>query len=200
MTTAPSYMTPEVYLKEERQQDTRHEYENGKIIPMGGASKEHNRIVRNILTTLWAFLKSTNNHEVYANDLRVLCPDTSKYYYPDVLITVGEEKYLDDKFDTLLNPFIIIEVLSDSTKDRDRTTKFEAYRSIDSFSEYLLVAQDKYCVEGFYKNEAGDWVIKEPVHGLEAQFTFQHLDLSLDMKDIYNKVLIQEKEEDTTKD
>ena len=190
MTTAPSYITPEIYLKEERQQDTRHEYENGKIIPMGGASKEHNRIVRNILTTLWAFLKSTNNHEVYANDLRVLCPDTSKYYYPDFLIKVGEEE----------SRRLILKTGSDSTKDRDRTTKFEAYRSIDSFSEYLLVAQDKYCVEGFYKNEAGDWVIKEPVHGLEAQFTFQHLDLSLDMKDIYNKVLIQEKEEDTTKD
>lgn len=195
MTAAPSYISPEAYLNEERQQDTRHEYENGKIIPIGGASKEHNQINFNLIGELYIHFKQSALFKAYAQDLRVYDVLKKKFYYPDVVITKGEEKYLDSKFDTLLNPFVIIEVLSDSTKDRDRTTKFEAYRSIENFSEYLLVAQDKYSVESFYKNDSGDWVIQEPAHGLESTFKFQHLDLSLELKDIYSKVEIKEKEE-----
>lgn len=185
-----TYISPETYLKEERLRDERFEYENGNTIPMGGASKEHNRIIINIIGELFALTKKQESFGVYAQDLRVFCPSTQKYYYPDLIITVEEEDYLDSHFDTLTNPKVIIEVLSEHTESRDRGIKFEAYRSIESFQEYLLVSQKKHCVEAFHKNESGEWIIDAPLHNLTDTYHFRSFDYQLSLADIYQKVTL----------
>ena len=111
-----------------------------------------------------------------------------KYYYPDLVVTKGEEHYLENAPDTLLNPLLLIEVLSGSTEARDRGPKFEAYRAIDSLREYVLVAQGQYQIEGFYRNDAGEWIIREPVAGLDNVFSFITLDLKLKLKEVYQGV------------
>ena len=128
--------------------------------------------------------------EVYATDMRVHTPLRGRFYYPDLVITGEEELFLDHAFDTLLNPMAIIEVLSGSTEARDRGTKFEAYRSVDALREYVIVAQDEYRVEGFYKNEAGTWIIRELVTGKDNRFAFHSIELELGLGDMYDRVEI----------
>ena len=177
MSIETAVLSPAQYLKDERKREEKFEYEDGKLILMGGASKEHNRITGNIFGLLWLFTRQkAENFAVYQSDLRVHTPLAGKYYYPDLVITHGKEHYLDDEFDTLLNPFILIEVLSDHTEARYRGIKFEAYRSIDSFQEYLLVSQRAYIVEGFIKNEAGKWEIQDPIHGLDQSYQFKSIE------------------------
>ena len=98
---------------------------------------------------------------VFQSDLRVHIPATDLYTYPDVVVVCGEEQYLDTQKDTLINPVLLIEVLSSSTESYDRGQKFEFYRSIDSLQEYVLVAQDRVSVEVFRKNDEGHWVLYE---------------------------------------
>ncbi len=181
-------LTPQDYLLRERDREEKYEYENGKEIPVGGATKEHNQIVRNLLTSIWNRVGDRGTMEAYASDMRVYCPSISKYYYPDLVITEGKEVYQDDTFDTLTNPVILIEVLSKGTEARDRTVKFEAYRSIESFREYLLVSQDQPRIEGFYKNEKGEWILLDPVEGMDRHFSFQTVELAVPLEEVYQRV------------
>lgn len=184
-------LSPAQYLKDERKREEKHEYEKGKLILLKGASKSHNLISGNLLVLLWNTLKIKRDFEVYASSLRVFTSEgKNSFYYPDLVITQGREHYLDDEFDTLLNPLILIEVLSDYTEARDRGIKFEAYRSIDSFQEYLLVSQKSYMVEGFIKNEAGKWEIQDSIHGLDQSYQFKCIDAELSLKDIYQNVTL----------
>ena len=125
---------------------------------------------------------------IYQADMRVQSPLSDKYYYPDLVLTEGEEYYLENAPDTLLNPLLLIEVLSDSTAARDRGPKFEAYRAIESLREYVLVAQDQSQIEGFYRNDSGEWIIRKPVAGLGHVFSFITLDLELKLGEIYQGV------------
>jgi Uma2 family endonuclease len=189
MTIPTATLTPAAYLGLERQQAGKHEYESEICIPMGGGTKAHNRIAGNLFGFIWTFLRAEAwDAQVYQADLRVFAPLRGNHSYPDIVVTLGEEQYLDRAADTLLNPSLIIEVLSDSTETRDRGIKFDAYRSIDSLKEYVLVAQDRPQVEGFHQNEQGEWVIREIVKGKAACFAFKTLPLELDLEDIYARV------------
>jgi len=188
MAEATTVLSPSAYLEWEAEQEERHEYENGKLIAMGGSSKEHNRLVRNLTTILWNHLGPLGRYEVYPSELRVKSGVDDKYYYPDLVLTEGEEHYLENAPDTLLNPLLLIEVLSESTETRDRGPKFEAYRAIDSLREYVLVAQDQYKIESFYRNDAGEWIVRESVAGLDGVFSFVTLDLELKLKEVYQGV------------
>ena len=188
MAEATTILSPSAYLEWEAEQEERHEYENGKLIAMGGSSKEHNRLVRNLTTMLWNHLGPIGRYELYPSELRVKSGVDDKYYYPDLVLTEGEEYYLENAPDTLLNPLLLIEVLSESTAARDRGPKFEAYRAIDSLREYVLVAQDQYKIESFYRNDAGKWVIQEPVVGLDSIFSFTTLDSELKLQEVYQGV------------
>jgi len=192
MAEATTVLSPAAYLEWEAEQEERHEYENGKLIAMGGSSKEHNRLVRNLTTIIWNHLRESEGYELYPSELRVKSGIDDKYYYPDLVLTKDEEHYLEDAPDTLLNPLLLIEVLSDSTEARDRGPKFEAYRSIDSLREYVLVAQDKYQIEGFYRNDDNEWIIREPVAGQDGIFSFKMLDLELKLREVYERVGIEE--------
>jgi Uma2 family endonuclease len=146
--------TPEAYLASERQAAVRHEYLDGEIIEMVGSSWEHTTIVLNLVTFLKQRLKGSR-FSVVALDMRVKAPATGLYTYPDVIIVEGERQFEDASVDTLLNPKVIIEVLSPSMERYDRGDKFEHYQSIDGFHEYVLIAQRESAVERFVRSDSG---------------------------------------------
>src|SRR5262249_52342736 len=137
------YFTVEEYLKLEREASYKSEYLDGEIFAMAGASRRHNLISINAGSSLNAQL-AERECEVYVSDMRVRVEATNLLTYPDVVVVCGEPRFHDEDADTLLNPTLIIEVLSKSTSRFDRGEKFEHYRAIESFVEYLLIAQDKF--------------------------------------------------------
>ena len=187
-TIAGNKVSEEEYLKMERSSDQKHEFEDGKIIAMGGASFNHNDIVYNIGGLLFPYLRKIKNFKVRSNDLRVYCTSLNRYYYPDIVISLEPKKIKDNDPNTLLNPQIIIEVLSKSTAEKDRSTKFEAYRTIPSLKEYILVNQYEARIESFYKEDTGVWSVKEPITGLDNTFKFQACAIELALSDIYFEI------------
>lgn len=156
MATAPNLITPDEYLQLERASDEKHEYLNGRMFAMAGANKPHRKIMGNVYVSLTASSQGTgcipDNSET-----RLFIPATGLYTYADAVLTCGEEQYQDDALDTLLNPTLIVEVLSPSTEAYDRGKKFQGYRSIPSFSEYLLIAQNEVLVEYHLRQAGGEW-------------------------------------------
>lgn len=185
---AKTYITPEEYLALERQAEYKSEYYDGEILAMTGASLKHNRITLNIGAELNLRLKS-RDCQAFASDMRVHVPATGLYTYPDVVVVCGEPQLEDEHLDTLLNPTLIVEVLSKSTARYDRTGKFSDYRSIPSFAEYLLVAQDEYRVEHYAKQPDGRWLLTE-YRSLEAVLELYSIQCSLSLKEIYDKVSV----------
>lgn len=177
---------PEEYLALERSSEAKHEYFNGEIFAMGGASPQHVLIVTNIVIELGTELKQ-GPCRVYSTDLRVKVNPTGLYTYPDVVVICDVPEFSDEQKDTLSNPVLIIEVLSDSTKDYDRGGKFEQYRTIGSFAEYLLVAQDRPHVEHYVRQSDGSWVLHE-TNRLEDTIQLTSVPCSLPLSEIYDKI------------
>ena len=150
-----TYLSPEEYITLERKAiptyDTvRSEYVKGKIVAMSGASRAHNLISGNFLGELHNQLKGSRG-EVYTNEMRVSTPSTSSYFYPDIVVVCDEPRFEDDVFDILLNPIVLVEVLSPSTEAYDRGEKFSHYRQLESLKEYILVSQDRVNVERYLR-------------------------------------------------
>lgn len=183
---AETYITPEEYLTLERQAEFKSEYYDGEIFAMTGASHKHNLITVNIGAELRNQLKG-RACEVYQSDMRVHVPATGLYTYPNVVVVCGEPQLEDEHFDTLLNPTLIVEVLSKSTARYDRTGKFSDYRSIPSFAEYLLVVQSEYRVEQSAKQSDGRWLLTD-FRSLEDVVRLDSIQCSLSLKEIYDKV------------
>lgn len=183
---AKTYITPEEYLALERRSEHRSEYYGGEIFAMTGASRKHNLIVVNIGSELRNRLKG-RACETYTSDMRVHVPATGLYTYPDVVVVCGEPQLEDENLDTLLNPVLIVEVLSKSTARYDRADKFTDYRSIPSFKEYMLVAQDEYRVEHYARQSDSRWLLTE-YRSLEDAVLLVSLDCSLPLKEIYDRV------------
>ena len=187
---AQTYLTPEEYIALERKAipdaDTvRSEYVNGEIIAMSGASFAHNLITMNISVSLHAHLGS-NECIVLANEMRVSSPLTSSYFYPDVVAVWGEPRFEDEVFDILLNPTVIIEVLSPSTEAYDRGDKFAHYRQLHSLQEYILVSQDKVRVE-HYVRQTEQWVLTD-FQRLEQHLPLTSIQCELPLQEIYENV------------
>jgi Uma2 family endonuclease len=182
-----TYITPEEYLELERKAEFKSEYLNGEIFAMAGASPRHVLIhvliMDNLVIELGAQLKG-KSCRVFSSDLRVKIPVTGLYTYPDVVILCDKPQYDDKQKDTVTNPTVIIEILSKSTKDYDRGEKFEHYRSIESFTDYVLVAQDKFHVEHFAKQADGSWLLKE-TNNLEDSIKIDSINCGLKLMDIY---------------
>jgi Uma2 family endonuclease len=156
---AVSHLTPEEYLALERGSELRHEYVDGRMVAMTGGSRNHALIVTNLGGELRQQLKG-RPCEVYTSDLRVQVSATGLYSYPDVVVVCGEPRFEDPYLDTLLNPTVIIEVLSPTTEPYDRGRTFEQYRTLESLREYLLISQDHPLVEQFLRQEADAWLLK----------------------------------------
>lgn len=181
-------LTPAEYLAFERQQtDLRHEYLNGQITAMGGASREHNLIVGNVFASLHTQLRG-RGYEVYSNDMRIHIPATGLYTYPDIAALCGEPMFEGDQFDTLLNPSVIIEVLSASTEAYDRGAKFAHYRSVESLQAYVLIAQDRPHIELFERGTDGRWVLSE-AKGLTGRLELESLGCVLDLSEVYERII-----------
>jgi Uma2 family endonuclease len=181
-----TFLTEEEYLAIERQAEFRSEYFAGEMFALAGASRRHNRIVTNLVSRLDSQLRD-GPCNVYSTDLRVKVTSTGLYTYPDVAITCGEERFADGENDILLNPLVIIEVLSDSTEGYDRGKKFENYQSIESLKEYLLVSQNSQRVEQFVKQNEKNWMYSE-IHEPGESIKIQSIECELKLEDIYLKV------------
>jgi Uma2 family endonuclease len=155
----PTLLTPGEYLEIERKAEIRSEYIAGRIYAMAGASRRHNLIAGNLLAALKTQLRG-KTCETYMADMRVNVSPTGLYTYPDVIAVCGQPQFEDAFVDTLLNPTLIVEVLSETTEAYDRGDKFAQYRSLDSLREYVLVSQNKLRVED-YLRDGEHWVLSE---------------------------------------
>ena len=184
---AYAYLTQEEYLAFERKADIKHEYCNGQFFAMSGASRAHNLISLNIAGELRSQLKS-GSCEVYMSDMLVLVDAARAYRYPDVVVACDAPRFEDDVFDTLLNPTVIVEVLSPSTAARDRGEKFAEYAHLVSLREYVLVAQKAVRVE-HYLRQGTQWVSRECRH-LDDVLQLMSINCALPLRDIYEKVKV----------
>jgi Uma2 family endonuclease len=174
------------YLQIERKAEFRSEYFDGEMFAMAGGTRAHSLIATNLLRELSSSLKATDC-AAYNTDLRVKIEGTGLYTYPDVSVVCGEQRFLDDEQDTLLNPTLIVEVLSDSTEAYDRGKKFEHYRQIPSCREYLLVSQKEARIEQFIRQPDGEWILREAT-GLDAQIRAPSLGIILRLAEVFAKV------------
>jgi Uma2 family endonuclease len=180
------HFSPEEYLAFERASHERHEYLNGEVLAMAGASAQHSLIVINLAREVSLQLKG-RPCTAFANDLRVRVETGSLYAYPDLVAVCGEPRFADREHDTLLNPTLLIEVLSPSTEGYDRGTKAALYRRIDFLQEYLLIAQDRPHVEVFRRLPDDQWVLLE-AKGLDATIELPSIGCSLALAEVYDKV------------
>ena len=178
--------TPEEYLSLERKARHKSQYYAGEIFAMSGASREHNVIVLNIATALSTQLEE-KDCEIYAVDMRVKTPNGMLYTYPDVVVVCGKPQFEDSSTDTLLNPSLILEVLSPSTETYDRTKKFEDYRNIESLKEYVLVAQKERRITQFVKQVNGGWIFHEFCKANDLVH-FDSIDCKLTLERAYRRV------------
>ncbi|NCU03779.1 MAG: Uma2 family endonuclease [Chitinophagaceae bacterium] len=183
---AVKYYSQEEYLAFERESPEKHEYYRGEIFNMSGASYEHNLIEDNIRGDLHSFLKGKNGRSLGSN-LRVHVKENTLYTYPDVLIVCGEPEFLDDTFDTLLNPSVLFEILSPSTANYDKGVKFELYRDIESLQEYVLVNSTKNHVELYQRGTDRSWILTE-YKSEEDTFDLKTINKKMMLKEIYEGV------------
>jgi Uma2 family endonuclease len=179
----------EEYLTMERESEEKHEYLNGEIFAMGGASPNHGLIVANVVTQFIIQLKK-RPCTVYPTDLRVKVSQTGLYTYPDVVVVCGEPQFDDQMKDTLTNPTLLVEVLSETTKDYDRGGKFAYYRALPSFMEYVLIAQDTPHIEIFLRQPSKRWTLYE-TDDIEDTLELESIGCTLSLADVYDKVRLQ---------
>ena len=180
-----AYYTAAEYLALERRATYKSEYVNGHIIAMSGASRRHNLIATNISRELSSQLRG-RPCESYISDMRVRVSETGLYTYPDVVAVCGDIRFADEQTDTLLNPTVIVEVLSASTEAYDRGDKFAHYRRLASLHDYVLVSQDAVRVE-HYVRQGEKWVLSE-ASLLTDTVSLASIQCTLVLEDIYDKV------------
>jgi Uma2 family endonuclease len=178
--------TAEEYLILERSASYKSEFHDGQIYAMTGASRKHNLITFNIAGELSVQLKK-RPCEAYINDMRVKATEARSYHYPDIAVVCGTPQFEDAYIDTLLNPTVLIEVLSPSTEAYDRGGKFAHYRKIATLREYLLVTQDQPGIE-HYMRQGDVWILTEAT-GLEASVPLESIGCALSLREVYDKVL-----------
>ncbi|MDZ8184396.1 MAG: Uma2 family endonuclease [Nostoc sp. ChiSLP02] len=184
--TQQRYYTPEEYLELEEAADYKSEYIDGQIIPMAGGTANHNRISLNLSANL-NFAFRQQEYEVFMSDIRLWILQKRTYTYPDVMIVAGQPEFFNNRRDIILNPQVIVEVLSKSTKAYDRQDKFEAYRTISTFQEYLLIDQTRIRVEQFSKTGKKQWTLREYDEEDEA-IALTTVPFEISLQDLYNKV------------
>jgi Uma2 family endonuclease len=184
-------LSPQEYLDQERRSDFKSEYLRGDLFAMAGASFEHTLIKDNLA-------RATGNQLqdgpclVLTSDMRVKVPATSLYTYPDITIVCAEPKFEDQVQDTLLNPRVIVEVLSDSTEKYDRGAKFAHYRQIPSLQEYILVAQDHALVERYVRQLDETWVLAI-FADITGTFEFATVPVRIPLAEIFRGITFPEK-------
>lgn len=182
---AEKLYSPLEYLALERASEYKSEYADGYILAMNGVSRWHNLIMGNLAGELRNRLRG-RPCETYISDMRVKVAASGRYFYPDVVALCEEPSFEDDHVDTLVNPAVVIEVLSESTEAYDRGEKFAHYRRLESLREYVLVAQDKVRVEHYERREDG-WLLIE-LSDPEEELELRSLDCSVGLQEIYERI------------
>ena len=184
-TNAISY-TSEQYLELEGSAETRNEYWNGEIRPMPGGTPTHNKIGSNLNALLWFGLKG-KPYDLFIADQRLSIPDRNIYAYPDVMVVPRPIELQAGRKDTVMNPILIVEVLSNSTEAYDRDKKFSAYRTIPTFKEYVLIDQYDPHVEHYVKQNAHQWLFTE-YDGLDQRVMLSSISVEISLVDLYENV------------
>lgn len=188
-------MTAAEYLKMERQSEHKHQFVDGQVFAMTGASRNHNRVSMNLAGEIHAQMKDSPC-EAFLNDMRVKISEFGNYVYPDLVFTCDKPEFEDDVLDTLLNPQVVVEVLSESTEKYDRGKKFAGYRSLPSLHTYILISQDAARVEMFQRQDNGDWLMSV-VDGLDGTLKLSQPPLKLKLADLYARVEFSNAESDS---
>lgn len=185
-----NYISPEQYLEMERASEVKHEYYNGEVYAMAGVSLKHNIIAANLNVNIPSHLKG-KNCRMYGSDLRIHIPENSLYTYPDFSIICGKPETTDSFADNVINPSVIIEILSKSTENYDRGKKFALYRSIKTLKEYILIDSKSILVELFVRQNNNSWNLTE-YKQLSDSFHISTIKLTLQLSDIYEDVSFDE--------
>lgn len=188
MSTQPKrYITPEEYLEIERKAEFKSQYFRGEMFAMAGATREHILISQSV--SLQIGLQIRNRRcELYSSEMRVLVSETGLYTYPDIVVVCDEPKFVDQNTpDTLLNPTLVMEILSQSTREYDEIGKFEHYRSIDSLQEYVLVDQYRPLIKQYSRSPDNQWSSVE-TSSVDEMVTFRSIDCTMLVKDVYHKI------------
>jgi len=184
--TQQRYYSTEEYLALEEAAEDKSEYIDGEIFPMAGGSTNHNRIAGNFYAGL-NFAFKNEDYDVFMSDVRLWIPKGCIYTYPDVMLVAGEPEYYNNRTDTITNPQLIIEVLSPSTKGYDKSKKFEGYRTIPTFQEYLLIDQTRIYIEHYQKTDDKRWLFSDYDES-DVTIRLASVSLEISISDIYNKV------------
>ncbi len=181
------------YLTYEDESQEKHEYHDGYIVSMAGGTWNHGVISANTISAINNRLKN-KNCTASTSDVKVSAQKVNNYYYPDGLVICGKPRFEGNRKDIILNPTLIVEVLSKSTESYDRGEKFAMYRTIPSLQEYVLVSQKTEHIESFFKNEQGVWQLAE-AKGTEGILPLYSLEIELPLADVYRKVIFEEEED-----
>ncbi len=181
---------PDEYLAIDSQAEYKSEYFRGEIFAMSGATLRHAQVVTNLVSDIHGQLRKSSCR-VYSSDVRVKVAPTGLYTYPDVVIVCGKAEMEKKQQNTLLNPVVILEVLSPSTEAYDRGEKFEHYRALESLTDYLLVAQNKAKIEHFHRQDDGQWALSES-RGIDDTIDIASIECKLALSDVYDKVEFDE--------
>ena len=179
--------TADEYLALEVESDIRHEYRHGEIIPMTGGTPEHNKIASALNALLWFALRG-KPYSLFITDQRLWIPAVEVYTYPDGMVIADPVELKPGRKDTVTNPLLLAEVLSDSTEKYDRGDKFEAYRTLATLQEYLLIDQYRPHVEQYVKQSEHQWLFTE-YSGLDARVQISSLPVELALKDLYQGIV-----------
>jgi|SRR5581483_6345873 len=181
------YISPQEYLQREREAATKSEYYDGIIVAMAGASPNHNAVAFNLAFELGGMLRG-GDCRGFRSDMRVRVPDCNRYYYPDLAVVCGEPEFEQIAgVESLLNPTVLIEVLSDTTERTDRTDKLDCYRTLASLQTYILVAQDTPRIESYSRQADGSWRY-DSASGLDAVLPLPALNGGLRFAEVYARV------------
>ena len=184
--TEKRYYTPAEYLELEEKAEYKSEYRDGEIIPMTGGTTNHNKIAGNFYKR-FPLTVQAQDYDIYIGDVKLWLPQYRLYTYPDVMVVKGEPVYEGTGTTTIINPCLIVEVLSKSTKDYDKTDKFKYYRSIPEFQEYILIDQYSFSVEQYAKRSPGEWIFKE-YEGEDAVLVLDSIEFQIGFREIYARV------------
>jgi Uma2 family endonuclease len=178
-------LTDADYLRIEREACEKSEFIGGRIVAMAGASENHNVISSNVFGEIWTQTKNSNCR-AFSSDMRVKAKK-GNYYYPDIVVVCGERKFEDNKKDVLLNPQIIVEVLSKSTKLKDRNEKFDSYTTLADLTDYILIEQDEMRVEHFIKVSEKEWKVYLLTENAD-KLVLESINCEISLAEIYREV------------
>jgi Uma2 family endonuclease len=175
----------EEYLVFERESQKKHEFYKGEVFAMAGASPRHVVISSNLIGNIYSALKG-NPCQPFGSDMRVHIPGNSLFTYPDLSIFCGDVVTADEEKDSAINPTVIIEILSSSTKSYDRGDKFKLYREISTLREYILVDSESISVEAFRINSSGHWELEE-CKSVDQNLLISAVNISISLRDVYDR-------------